>query len=109
MVTQDFYTTRSPLCDSLKSSNAVAKEALDLEEDDLAEEGDDVLVFFLLAFLGPLGGQEEDSCAGLSGKLISVGSMDLAGSKSEEIKYYWSAPSKHGGNQWENCVVLCHY
>ena len=86
MVTQGFYTTRSPLCDSLKSSNAVAKEALDLEEDDLAEEvGEDVLDFFLLAFLGPLGGQEEDSCAGLSGKLISVGSMDLAGSKSAEI------------------------
>ena len=81
-----FYTTRSPLCDSLKSSNAVAKEALDLKEDDLAEEvGDDVLVFFLLAFLGPLGGQEEDSCAGLSWKLISVGSIDLAGSKSAEI------------------------
>jgi hypothetical protein len=46
----------------LKSSYAVANEVLDLEEDDLAEEvGDDVLVFFLLAFLGPLGGQEEDS------------------------------------------------
>ena len=80
------YTTRNPLCDSLKSSYAVANEALDLEEDDLAEQGDEVLVFFLLSFLGPLGGHEDASCPGLSGKLISVGSMDLAGSKSAEIK-----------------------
>jgi hypothetical protein len=45
----------------LKSSYAVANEVLDLEEDDLAELGDDSLGFFRLAFLGPLGGQEEDS------------------------------------------------
>ena len=71
----------------MKSSYADANEALDLEEDDLAEQvGDDVLVFFLLAFLGPLGGQEEPSCPGLSGKLISVGSMDRAGSKSADIR-----------------------
>ena len=46
--------TRNPLCDSLKASYAVANEALDLEDDDRADEvGDDVLFFFLFGFLGP--------------------------------------------------------
>jgi hypothetical protein len=54
--------TRNPLRDSQKASYAVANEALDLEEDDLADEaGDDALFFFFafvflfFAFLGPLG------------------------------------------------------
>ncbi|BAS77121.1 Os02g0162150 [Oryza sativa Japonica Group] len=76
--------TRNPLCDSLNASYAVANEVLDLEDDDLADEvGDDVLVFFLLTFLGPLGmsGQEGASWPDFSGK-ISIGSMLLGCSKS---------------------------
>jgi hypothetical protein len=79
-----FQATRNPLCDSLNASYAVANEVLDLEDDDLADEvGDDVLVFFLLTFLGPLGmsGQEGASWPDFSGK-ISIGSMLLGCSKS---------------------------
>jgi len=75
--------TRNPLWDSLKASYAVANEALDLEEDDLADEaGDDALFFFLLAFLAPLGGMSGFSCPGLLSWNISMGSMLLGCSKS---------------------------
>ena len=84
--------TRNPLCDSLKASYAVANEALDLEDDDRADEvGDDALFFFLFGFLGPpLGAswQEGPSWPGLllSWK-ISMGIMLLGCSKSAEKKF----------------------
>lgn len=85
--------TRNPLCDSLKASYAVANEALDLEDDDLADEvGDDALFFFLFGFLGPplaTSGKEGPSCWRallLSGK-ISMGIMLLGCSKSAEKKF----------------------
>lgn len=84
--------TRNPLCDSLKASYAVANEALDLEDDDLADEvGDDALFFFLFGFLGPplaTSGKEGPSCWRallLSGK-ISMGIMLLGCSKSAEAQ-----------------------
>lgn len=89
--------TRKPLCDSLKASYAVAKEALDLEDDDLADEvGDDALFFFLFGFLGPplrTSGQEGASCPGLllSWK-ISMGIMLLGCSKSTEKKFRKFSP-----------------
>lgn len=83
--TESIYSqaTRSPLWDSLKASYAVANEALDLEEDDLADEaGDDALLFFFLfAFLGLLA-MSGFSCPGLLSWKISMGSMLLGCSKS---------------------------
>jgi hypothetical protein len=78
--------TGNPLWDSLKASYAVANEAVDLAEDDLADEagGDDALfffVFFLLAFLSPLC-TSGFSCPGLLSWKMSMGSMLLGCSKS---------------------------
>jgi len=61
----------------------VANEALDLEEDDLADEaGDDALFFFFLfAFLAPLA-MSAFSCPDLLSWNMSMGSMLLGCSKS---------------------------
>jgi hypothetical protein len=46
--------TQNPLWDSLRASYAIANEALDLEEDNLADDtNDDTHFFFLLSFLSP--------------------------------------------------------
>jgi hypothetical protein len=70
----------------------VENEALDLEDDDLADEvGEDVLFFLCFTFLPPLGASgpvEGSAWPGLLSVKISTGSMLPGCSKSAAKRHY---------------------